>query len=223
MPDLALKCIASWHKFMPDWEYILWNEDTFDINNYQYAREAYNSKKYAFVSDVSRLVALKNVGGIYLDVDFMVYKPFDDLLKYSAFAGFEGSKTKPVMMGVIGSEPSGVWVKEQLELYRERHFIVNGKEDLTPNVRMITDNMISNGFVPDGQEKDYKDLHVFPVDFFCPRQTTGEFLKTANTYCEQLGSSSWAPGTSRWKTKLLSLASQSTRIRIIKLKRKLFG
>ena len=81
MPDLALKCIASWHKFMPDWEYILWNEDTFDINNYQYAREAYNSKKYAFVSDVSRLVALNTVGGIYLDVDFMVYKPFDDLLK----------------------------------------------------------------------------------------------------------------------------------------------
>jgi len=223
MPELALKCIESWHKHMPDWEYVLWNEDNFDIYSYQYTREAYEAKRYAFVSDVVRLKALTEKGGLYLDVDFEVYKPFDDLLRYHAFAGFEGSKTNPVMMGVIASEPSGSWIREQLDLYKERSFYINGKEDLTTNVRIITDNMISNGFVPNGKEQDYKDLHVFPVEFFCPRQTTGEYLLTQKTYCEQLGNSSWARENKKWKTIILSLFKTSTRTRLIKLKRKILG
>ena len=223
LPELSIRCIESWHKHMPDWEYRLWNEDNFDIKAYRYAKEAYDSGKFAFVSDVARLVALNKEGGVYLDVDFMVYKPFDDLLRYHAFAGFEGSKTNPVMMGVIASEPSGMWIKEQLEQYRDRSFIVNGKEDLTTNVRIVTDKMIANGFISDGREQDYKDLHVFPVEFFCPRQTSGEYFLTGDTYCEQLGNSSWSNSAYTWKTKLLSVFSPNARTAIIKLKRKLFG
>jgi hypothetical protein len=207
---------------MPDWKFKLWNEDNFNPAEYQYTREAFDCKRYAFVSDVARLVALYHDGGLYLDVDFEVYRSFDPLMNYKAFAGFEGSKTNPVMMGVIASEPSGVWVKEQLDLYLNRAFLVNGKEDFTTNVRFITDNMIANGFIPNGKEQDYKDLHVFPVDFFCPRQTTGEYFRTNNTYCEQVGSSSWAINPS-WKSKVLSVFGPSVRIGMIKMKRKLFG
>ena len=223
MPDLALRCIESWHKFMPDYEFKLWNEDNFDIHFCQYTKEAYEAHKYAFVSDVARLFALNKEGGLYLDVDFVVYKSFDDLLQLTAFAGFEGSKTSPLMMGVVASEPSGIWVGEQLKLYSSKKFIINGQEDLTPNVRLITDNMVIDGFCPNGQEQDYKDLHVFPVEYFCPRQTTGEYFYTKNTYCEQLGESSWAKRAPTWKTKILSLFGQHNRIRIIKIKRRLFG
>lgn len=223
MPEFAQRCIESWHRYMPDYEYRLWDEDNFDINYCQYAKEAYEAKKYAFVSDVARLYALKKEGGIYFDVDFIVYKSFDDLLRFKAFAGFEGSKTNPLMMGVIASEPLGEWVSEQLALYNNKRFIKDGKEDLTPNVRLVTDNMISNGFSPSGQEQDYRDLHVFPVEYFCPRQTTGEYFYTKNTYCEQLGDSSWAKRASSWKSKILSLFNQRNRIRIIKFKRWLFG
>ena len=222
MPEYTLKCIDSWHRAMPDWKFKLWNEDNFNPAEYQYTREAFDCKRYAFVSDVARLVALYHDGGLYLDVDFEVYRSFDPLMNYKAFAGFEGSKTNPVMMGVIASEPSGVWVKEQLDLYLNRAFLVNGKEDFTTNVRFITDNMIANGFIPNGKEQDYKDLHVFPVDFFCPRQTTGEYFRTNNTYCEQVGSSSWAINPS-WKSKVLSVFGPSVRIGMIKMKRKLFG
>lgn len=223
MPDLALKCIESWHKHMPDWEYRLWSEDSFDINYNQYVKEAYEAKEFAFVSDVARLYALKKEGGIYLDVDFEVLKPFDDLLHYQAFAGFEGSKTNPIMMGVIGSEANGGWVTEQLNRYSKRLFIIDGKPDLTTNVRFITDSMIDGGFCPNGKEQEYLDLHVFPVDYFCPRQTTGEYIRTENTYCDHLGLGSWAEESSSWKKKLLSIVPPSARIRIIKLKRKLFG
>ena len=223
MPDLALRCIESWHKSMPDYDFKLWNEDNFDIHYNDYVKEAYSANKFAFVSDVARLYALAEEGGIYLDVDFEVYKPFDYLLHYRAFAGFEGSKHLPVMMGVIASEAHGDWVEEQLQRYADRHFILDGKEDLTTNVKFVTDYMTQHGFVPDGKEQDYKDLHILPVDYFCPRQTTGEYFRTDNTYCEHLGLKSWGENSMNWKNRILSVMSPVLRTRIIKLKRKLFG
>lgn len=223
MPELALQCIESWHKVMPDWKYILWNEDNFDISSYPYAQEAYDAKKYAFVSDVARLFALKEYGGVYFDVDFEVYKPFDDLLQNEAFAGFEGSKTNPIMMGVLGSVQNGNWVSWQLEQYQDRHFFADGIPDTTTNVRFITDLMIKRGFLPNGQEQDCMDLHVYPVDYFCPRQTTGEYIRTNHTYCEHLGIGSWSDHGSSWKSRLLSMMSPFLRVMIIKIKRKIFG
>lgn len=223
MPQLSKECIASWHKHMPDWEYKLWNEDNFDVNLTSYTKEAYEAKKYAFVSDYVRLLALYDEGGLYLDVDFMVYKPFDDLLHWKAFAGFEGSKHSPLMMGVVASEPRGEWVKEQLDGYQGRHFLnEDGTLDLTTNVKFVTETMKLNGFVTNGQEQDYKDLHVLPVDYFCPKQTTGEYFRTSNTYCESVGVSSWAKQEG-WKAKVSLLVGPKTMTRLIKLKRKLFG
>lgn len=221
MPDLALKCIESWHKYMPNYEYKLWNEDIFDINYNRYVKEAYDAKKYAFVSDVVRLKALAEEGGLYLDVDFEVLKPFDDLLFHKAFAGFEGSKHHPVMMGVLASEAHGEWIEEQLHRYDERPFIIEGEEDLTTNVKFVTDFMIQNGFTSDGKEQDYKDLHIFPVDYFCPRQTTGEFYLTNHTYCDHKGqSSSWA--RKGFKSSIFNLLPIKLRILLIKTKRRLF-
>jgi mannosyltransferase OCH1-like enzyme len=58
MPDLALKCIASWKKYLPTYEIKLWNEDNFDFESYKYAADAYKERKFAFVSDVCRLYVL---------------------------------------------------------------------------------------------------------------------------------------------------------------------
>ena len=224
LPELANRCIESWHEQMPDFEYKMWTEDNFDINSVTYVKEAYEAKKYAFVSDYVRLWALYNEGGIYFDVDFFVYKPLDDLLQYSAFAGFEGSKYSPVMMGVIASEAQGEWISEQLLAYDNRHFILDdGTCDLTTNVKFITQKMQMHGFVANGTEQEYKDLHVFPVDYFCPRQTTGEYLRTKNTYCEHLGLNSWSENTNGFKSRFLKLVGQKNASRLIKLKRKLFG
>lgn len=224
MPQLAKDCIASWHKFMPDWEYRLWNEDSFDINSVTYTKEAYEVGKYAFVSDYVRLWALEQEGGLYMDVDFEVYKPFDDLMQYHAFAGFEGSKYLPVMMGVIASEAHGIWVKEQLGHYQGRHFVnEDGSLDLTTNVKFITAKMRESGLVQNGKEQDYKDLHIFPVEYFCPRQTTGEYFRTENTYCEHLGLGSWVEQSDGWKAKAGRLVGPKNMTRLIKLKRKLLG
>ena len=222
MPQLALDCIASWHRHIPDWEFKLWNEDNFNVNSTPYTQEAYEAGKMAFVSDYVRLWALEREGGVYMDVDFEVYKPFDDLLHHHAFAGVEGSKHNPVMMGVCASEAHGEWVTEMLEAYRNRHFIkADGKPDITTNVQFITARMAANGFRQDGTEQDYKDLHIFPVDYFSPRHTTGEYIRTDNTYCEHKGLASWNDHRRGWKGMVLSLVGEKNMTRLIKLKRRM--
>ena len=224
MPPLAEQCIASWHQHMPEWNYWLWNEDNFDVNSTPYTAEAYATGKYAFVSDYVRLWALQHEGGLYLDTDVKVFRPMDDLLTFHAFAGFEGSKYTPMATCIMASEPGGKWVSQMLAAYDKLHFLrPDGTPDLVTNVQRLTALMAANGFRQDNTEQDYLDLHVFPVDYFCPRQTTGEYLRTDRTYCEHLALSSWADQPHGLKQLLLSLVGQQTRIRLIKLKRKLLG
>ena len=87
LPALAKKCIASWKKYCPDYELILWNEDNFDLNSNTYVREAYDSGKFAFVTDYVRLWALYRYGGIYMDTDVEVIKSLDKFLVHPAFSG----------------------------------------------------------------------------------------------------------------------------------------
>ena len=225
MPQLAMDCIASWHEQMPDWEYRLWNEDNFDIDSTLYTCQAYAAGKYAFVSDYVRLWALEREGGLYLDTDVRVYRPFDDLMHHAAFAGFEGSKHKPVGTCVLATAAHGQWVSEMLSLYDNLPFIKpDGTPDLTTNVQRLTAHMVAHGFRQDGTEQKYKDLHVFPTDYFCPRQTTGEYFRTEHTYAEHRGLGSWIDRPSRsWKGLVLSVVGQRNRTRLIKLKRKLIG
>ena len=233
---MAERCIASWKEHMPKWEYRRWDESNFDIAAAPlYVRQAYEARKFAFVSDYVRLWALEKFGGLYMDVDFMVYRPFDELIdKYAAFAGYEGSKRNPVMQGVIGSEAHGAWVRDMLSTYDKRAFVKeDGSLDLTPNTSYFTDRLEAQGFVADGIEKDVivkseelrgKSeffLHVFPVHYFCPVLTTGEDVRTEETYCEHMGESSWAKKT--MKGRLMGMLSPAMRTKFIKLKRKLLG
>lgn len=221
MPQLAKDCIASWHKYMPDWEYKLWNEESFDVNSIPYTKEAYQARKFAFVTDYVRLWALYNEGGVYMDTDVEILKPLDDLLHLSAFTGYEGSKTQPPVTGLMASGPRGEWVKEQLDAYQDAHFINgDGSFDMTTNTVRISTIMRDNGFVQDGRYHVYKDLHVFPTDYFCPRQTTGEFFLTENTYCDHHFMGTWTKHEKGWKALLLSLFGQRGRIWVIKAKRK---
>jgi mannosyltransferase OCH1-like enzyme len=223
MPQAAKDCMASWKKYMPDWEYKLWNEDNFDVHCNAYCSEAYKAGKYAFVSDVARLKALHDDGGLYLDTDVEVFRSFEPLLHHHAFAGFEGCKRVLVATCVMASEPGTEWVKEQLSYYNDRHFILpDGSQDHTTNVLYMTTRMRENGFVQNGKEQDYKDLHVFPVDYFSPRHTTGEYIRTENTYSDHLGMGSWTDRNGLIH-KFAALVGPNNMTRIIKLKRKLLG
>ena len=225
MPELVQDCVTSWHTHMPDWKYQLWNEDNFDVSTApQYVQEAYAAKKYAFVSDYVRLWALEQCGGLYMDVDFEVYKSFDDLMEqYDAFAGYEGSKRNPVMMGVIAAKAHHPWIQGMMQIYDNRVFLKeDGSLDMTPNTGYFLGWMQERGFVADGVEKDFMGVHILPVECFCPGLTTGENLRCERTYCEHKGLHSWS-GNGGWKSKLLNLVSPKVKAKIIKLKRRILG
>lgn len=133
----VMRCIDSWKKYCPDYEIKEWNEDNFDINCCQFVKEAYATKKWAFVSDYARLYVLKGHGGIYMDTDVEVIKPLDVFLSHSAFACFEDDVN--IASALIGAETENPWISYLLTYYANKRFIrLHGKCDTTANVIIIT-------------------------------------------------------------------------------------
>lgn len=227
MPKLAIDCIKSWHKYLPDYEYKLWNEDSFDVNSVPYVKEAYEARKFAFVTDYVRLWALYNYGGIYMDTDVEVLKPLDDLLSLPAFTGYEASSSMAPVTGLMASASKGVWVTEQLAYYDNRHFInKDGSFDMTTNTITISNIMTRNGFKITGEYDVYKnDMHVFPVDYFCPLTSTRVLKLTSNTYCIHHFAGSWAEKSKKQKIKEFitkKIIGPKLTDKLVNLKRKIF-
>ena len=126
------KCIESWKKYCPDYKIIEWNEQNFEISQNRYAQQAYEAKKYAFVSDYVRLAVLYEYGGIYLDTDVELVRPLDELLEHKGFIGMEHSAPSPygrtllVNTGSgVGAEPGCEMIGKMLAAYRNAAFIHN--------------------------------------------------------------------------------------------------
>ena len=87
LPKIIQDCVNSWKRIMPDYEFVLWDMNRFNIHSVKYVEDACAARKWAFASDYIRLLALYTEGGVYLDADVIVYRRFDDLLNCSAFSG----------------------------------------------------------------------------------------------------------------------------------------
>lgn len=166
-PELALQCIESWKKFCPDYKIVEWNEEKFDIHSNPYVQEAYEVRKFAFVTDYVRLYAMFTEGGIYMDTDVMVLKNLDSYLKHSAFSGFE-SKTK-IPTGIMAAEKGHPLISKLLDYYNDRHFLKDDKTcDMTTNVEIITSMLLPKGFVPNGEYQEVDNMAFYPQNVFCP-------------------------------------------------------
>lgn len=138
-PKDVTENIESWKKYCPDYEIKEWNEDNFDINSVPYVKQAYESKKFAFVADYIRLYAVYNEGGIYLDTDVLLYKNVDRFLSEEFFACFENMVA--VSVSVYGAKKGNKIVKRLLDSYENRPFYLDEdktKLDLTPNIILAT-------------------------------------------------------------------------------------
>ena len=228
LPELAQKCIESWKKYLPEYELRLWNEETFDLDMYPYAREAYDNRKFAFVTDVVRLWALEKFGGVYMDTDVEILRPLGDLMNLPAFTGYEASMKNAPVTGLMASASHGVWVREQLAYYEGKHFVQpDGALDMTPNTITIANIMVAGGFTIDGKYQVYKgDMHVFPVDYFCPLTSTRVLKLTKNTYCIHHFAGSWVEKTRGQLVKewiVTHIIGRKLTDKIVQVKRKIRG
>lgn len=192
LPKLALKCIKSWKKYCSDYKIIEWNEDNFNISTAPlYVRQAYESKKWAFVSDYVRLYVMYNYGGIYMDTDVEVIKSLDRFLKNHAFSGFERVESIPT--GIMSCEKNFPLFKEFLDYYNDKSFILeDGSFDLTTNVEIITQLCKKYNFISNDKYQVINGFAIYPHDYFCPKDyLTGKVNITENTYTIHHFDGSW--------------------------------
>ena len=223
MPELVLKCIDSWKKYLPNYEMRLWTEENFDIQAApQYVQEAYAVKKYAFVSDYVRLWALEHEGGVYLDTDVEVLRSFDPLLSDTAFIGLEESLALLPGTCVMGCVAHCQWVKDMIATYETATFLrEDGSLDMTTNVQRLGVKMVDGGLQHkrEIQYLPHWGLRVYTHDYFSPITSTRVMRKSKNTYCIHRFAGSWMDGKKaawrdRWIVRELTNA-------LVQLKRKL--
>ncbi|QUF83025.1 glycosyl transferase [Clostridium butyricum] len=199
-PEKVHKCINSWKKFCPDFEIIEWNEENFDININLYVKQAYEVKKYAFVSDYARFWILDKFGGVYLDTDVELIKPIYEFLQYNVFAGFEDElNINPGL--IIGAEKSHPFLKEILNDYTGEKFLLeDGKYNLYTIVQRTTKTLKSHGILLNGDSQLVGDIMIFSKEYFCPKDYISGYINiTKNTVSIHHYDATWQSNWMKFK------------------------
>ncbi|TLS49402.1 glycosyl transferase [Paenibacillus antri] len=193
-PKKIAMCMQSWKKHLSDYEFVEWNEDTFDLNANAFVREAYDAKKYAFVSDFVRLHALYEYGGIYLDTDVEVVKSLDPLLTHEAFSGFEDETN--LQSGTMGAVKGHSWIYDLLTYYEGKPFVLpDGSLDTTSNTSIMTRMCAQEGLVTNGNYQELPNGVVFyPRTYFSPYDyINGATFISDESYTIHHFAKSWLP------------------------------
>ncbi|WP_304968026.1 glycosyltransferase family 32 protein [Duncaniella muris] len=198
LPASFLALLDGWKKMLPDYKIVQWDESNFDIGLNPYVREAYRMGSYAHVSDVCRLKALYDHGGIYLDTDVEVVRSFDPYLSLHSFVsreyGFIGT-------GVIGAEAGAEWIGEWLRHYDTRHFVNRwGHPVRTPNTTVLTLTLL-----PSLDPALYPV--ILPMEVFCGVEAPdGTMTAGTDTVAVHHFNSSWKRGRRTLATRIRTIA-----------------
>lgn len=194
LPEVVQKCISSWRKFCPDYEIRRWDESNFNISICDYVKEAYDAKKWAFVSDYARFYVLNKYGGLYLDTDVKLIKNLDSIIRRGPFFALEGDNINSLNPGVgMATYPNNPFYCRVLNDYDEDHFI----DQLGFENRLTVGERVARFLVDDKTFKinsicKIKDFYIYPQDYFCPlNYFTGELRITENTVAVHLYTASW--------------------------------
>ncbi len=199
LPPLAVKCIASWKKYFPDYEIKQWDESNFDVNMIPYTTKAYIEKKYAFVSDYARFWIIYHYGGIYFDTDVEVIKPMNEIILKGAYMGFERNPRKKVD-GMINpglgfaAEKNDKTIQKLLEYYSSLNFQITPERirDTETIVQHTTKVMIDCGLKRTKGIQKVKNFYIYPSEYFAPIHFVSHRLHiTNNTYTIHQYMASW--------------------------------
>lgn len=163
-PVLIQHCIKSWKRIMPDYQIKCWDHNSFDFDSVPFVKEAIERRKWAFAADYVRLYALYTEGGIYLDSDVEVFKRFDCFINNDFFAGTEirtpDGKTFTIEAGIMGAKAGHLYLKQCMDYYQNRHFILpNGEIDQTVLPDICANILSSYGY----KYQDITATFAFPL------------------------------------------------------------
>ena len=236
LPPLAEECIASWKKYLPDYEIREWNEDNFDVNIIPYTAEAYRQRKYAFVSDYARFWILHKYGGLYFDTDVEVIRPLGDIISRGAFMGFEtdpDGENSPlryppryafgVNIGLgCGFDKGNVFLERMLEVYENLSFqdpIMN--PNLKTVVAYVTGTLMERGLECKKGIQCVDGVSIYPREYFAPINViSGRLHITQNTRSIHRYMGSWVSEKKSIKTIIRCYVPEWMLIVYNKIKRK---
>ena len=203
-PDRIKECMESWHKTMPDFEFVHWDMDRIASIDSTFLKEALQSSKWAFAADFVRLWALFHEGGIYLDTDVMVFRSFEPLLHNRCFIGKENSRhihsqlvEEYLTSHCMGAEAGHPFIKECLHYYDGRHFILSRNNTLPESLRL---DITLLPFIQSEIAKQWKynpnpsaDSTQFLQDGLTiyPKECFDCIHMKNNSYCRHLAVGSW--------------------------------
>lgn len=237
LPPLAQECIASWRKYLPDYEIREWNEDNFDVNMIPYTAEAYRQKKYAFVSDYARFWVMYHYGGIYFDTDVEVIRPMDDIIAEGNFMGFEvdpDGENSPwkyaprysfaVNPGLgFGIEKGHPFIMSMLDEYAEKKFkTYTDFAWYKTIVAYTTEHLCNEGLKNIPGKQKVMDITIYPREFFAPTNVmTGRLNVTKNTRTIHRYMGSWGTGGEKnWKQRVRQFVPEWVFVLNNKIKRR---
>lgn len=183
LPDKVRKCIESWKKFCPDYRIICWNESNYDVNKIRYTKEAYNEKKWAFVSDYARLDIIYENGGIYLDTDVELICSLDILLHNNVFLAIDKERIL-VNTGLgFGAVPKSELINDLKQVYERISFYkVDGSINTKACTYYVTEKLGSYGYKRMDVIQEVAGACILPSSYFCPIDyNDGSLIITAET------------------------------------------
>ena len=195
-PKEIQRCIKSWKKYCPDYEIIEWNEDNYPLSQAPlYVRQAYEAKKWAFVTDYVRLELLYRLGGLYFDTDVELIKSPAALLENRCFMGIEKStRCVQVASGLgSGAEAGFPLLKEMMEDYQSIPFFQpDGSIDITTCTARNTAVLKRYGYVEEDRLQHVAGAVIYPSEYFSPiEMESGKKRVTPNTVSIHHYSLSW--------------------------------
>lgn len=192
MPYEYRKNIESWKRHCPDYEVVRWDETNYDIHKNKYISQAYENKKWAFVSDFARVDILYKEGGLYFDTDVELVKPFDEFLKWRMFCGFERPEVVAWGLG-FGAVRGERILRDVLDVYEDMVFVNgDGTFNMTTCPVIQSDILKKHGFLMNGQFQVKDGAAVYPKEYFAPLGYIRGFGRiTESTHSIHHYSASW--------------------------------
>jgi mannosyltransferase OCH1-like enzyme len=182
------KCISSWQKNHPDWNFRLWTDSDLHESswiNQSHLKAFVDAGHWSAVADLMRYEILYRHGGVYVDADSFSLRPLDDwMLETEMFACWENTLAKGraqlVSNAFLGSVPDNPFLLYVIETIRNRkmrfqrwswsrmRFVRMGAWKSVGPYRLTR-------CIYDYKGRGYHRISILPSHMFCPTHYRGNF------------------------------------------------
>ncbi|XIF20028.1 MAG: hypothetical protein AJITA_00741 [Acetilactobacillus jinshanensis] len=165
MPQDIKNNLQSWKQCCPKYKFICWRPKNFNVNKKLFTRRAAKQGNWAAVSDYVRLMALKQNGGVFLNVHAKMLKSLEPLMHRQSFIGLG----RPGMINanpVWAAKPMDNNVIETLDFVNRIAKRNDLESRLNDQVYITSAHFLKYALAPQDDKQLINHCSVFPTSYF---------------------------------------------------------